>query len=385
MNPQTDQQRMLSDAARQFAEREHTPARLRACRDRNPDFDREVWTRIADLGWLGVLVPEKDGGLGGGFGDMAQLVYAWGRACAPEPLVATGVLALRALAHADGPARDRLLGNLVAGRKVVAVASDSAVRESAGVLDGTLRLVVPAHADEFLVPAGAKLLRVAAGASGVTITHQRRADGSHAARITLTGVKTAPEDLVATSAAPLERALDEARILAAVEMCGMMKAMLDMTLDYLRTRVQFDKPIGSFQALQHRAVDLFIAEQLARDVAQSACAALDAGGVPVNALALLACRAKARAGESLNLIAREAVQMHGAIGFTDEYALGLYVNRALVLSAWLGNAAALRARYARLAPPLEALGATPQSCASPAQEATPPSASRSPQQGARAA
>jgi len=145
-------------------------------------------------------------------------------------------------------------------------------------------------------------------------------------------------------------------VLAAVEMSGMMRAMLDLTLDYLRTRVQFDKPIGSFQALQHRTVDLYVAEQLARDVAQAACTALD-NGAAGNERALVASRAKARACESLNRLARECVQLHGAIGYTEEYALGAYVNRALVLSAWLGNAAAHRRRYARLAPPLEVLGA----------------------------
>ena len=357
MIPQTDQQRMLADAARQFADREHTPQRLRACRDRKPDFDRNLWQSIAGLGWLGVLVPEEDGGLGAGLGDMAQLVYAWGRACAPEPLVAAGVLAARAVVHADGPARARLLGGLTEGKTVIALASDADLRETSGTLDGTLRLVVPAHADGFVVRAGERLVWVASEAKGVSIAHERRADGSHAARVTLASVKTSPDDIVATTPAPAERALDEARILAAVEMCGMMKAMLDMTLDYLRTRVQFDKPIGSFQALQHRAVDLYVAEQLARDVAQQACSAVDEGALQGNELALLACRAKARAGESLALISREAVQMHGAIGFTDEFALGLYVNRALVLFAWLGNTTMMRARYARLAPPMQALAA----------------------------
>jgi len=355
MTPQTDQQRMLADAAKQFADREHASARLRACRDRHPDFDRDVWQRMAGLGWLGVLAPEADGGLGAGFGDMAQLVYASGRACAPEPLVATGVLAVRALVLSDGPARERLLGDLIEGRVVAALAADTELSASSGKIDGRLRFVVPAHADGFIVNGGGRLIWVNASANGVTITHERRADGSFAARVSLNAVATDAADVVATSPAPAARALDEARILAAVEMCGMMRAMLDLTLDYLRNREQFGKPIGSFQALQHRAVDLYIAEQLSRDVAQAACAAVDAGSLDASEIALLACRSKARAGDSLHRIAREAVQMHGAIGFTDEYALGLYVNRSLALCAWLGNAAELRARYASLAPQFEAL------------------------------
>lgn len=375
MISQTDQQRMLADAAKQFADSEHVPARLRACRDRHPDFDRSVWESIAGLGWLGVLVPEADGGLGAGFGDMGQLVYAWGRACAPEPLLAGGVLAARTLVHSDGPARARLLDGLVAGTLVPALAAHDAdtlaqaapevhaTRGGQGFqLGGQARFVVPADADGFLVAAtsgaGTLLFWVPSSANGLAVAHERRADGSFAARLALNNVTLGADDLVASAAvadAAIARATDEALVLAAVEMSGMMRAMLELTLEYLRTRVQFGKPIGSFQALQHRTVDLYVAEQLARDVAQAACSALDAGVAGVER-ALLASRAKARAGESLNRLARECVQLHGAIGYTDEYALGAYVNRALVLSAWLGNASAHRQRYARLAPALEVLG-----------------------------
>ncbi len=376
MRAQTDQQRMLADAAKQFADSEHTRDRLRACRDRHPDFDRSVWQRIAALGWLGVLVPEDAGGLGAGCGDMAQLVYAWGRACAPEPLVASGVLAARVLVHADGPARARLLEGLVGGRLIAALAAhggDTLAYAAPEVhatragpdyrLSGQARYAVPADADGFIVAAtsesGTQLYWVASRADGLAIRHERRADGSFAAHLTLDAVTVAATDVVAdarTADAALARATDEALVLTAVEMAGMMRAMLDLTLEYLRTRVQFGKPIGSFQALQHRSVDLYVAEQLARDVAQAACTALDAGAEG-DERALIASRTKARACASLERIAREAVQLHGAIGFTDEYALGAYVNRALVLSAWLGNANAHRQRYARLAPPLEVLGA----------------------------
>lgn len=376
MIPQSDQQRMLADAAKQFADSEHTTARRRACRERIPDFDRSVWQSIAGLGWLGVLVPEDRGGLGAGFGDMGQLVYAWGRACAPEPLVAAGVLAARSLVHADGPACTRLLESLVAGTLVPALAAhagDTLAHEAPGVhaspdgadwrLGGQARYAVPADADGFIVAAtsgtGTQLFWVPSDAAGLAIRRERRADGSFAASLTLENVAVGAADVVAsakTADVVVARATDEALVLVAVEMAGMMRAILDLTLEYLRTRVQFDKPIGSFQALQHRTVDLYVAEQLARDVAQAACGALDAGA-DGDERALLASRAKARACESLNRIAREAVQLHGAIGFTDEYALGAYVNRALVLSAWLGNANAHRARYARLAPPLEVLSA----------------------------
>ena len=356
MTPATDQQRMLADAARQFAA-EHTPERLRACRDRHPDFDRSVWQSIADLGWLGVLVPEERGGLDAGFGDMAQLVYAWGRACAPEPLVATGVLAARALVLGKGPARNRLLEALVTGECIPALAAgEGAVTWAKGQLNGARRFAVPAHADGFLVQTDQGLCWVERDAAGVKIDHERRADGSHAAWLHLSMVDASEDHRVSEDDGAARRATDEARVMAAVEMSGMMQAMLELTLEYLRTREQFGKPIGSFQALQHRAVDLYIAAEVARDVAQAACDSLDAG-LSDDALVLTASRAKARAGDALDRIARESVQLHGAIGFTDEYALSLYVNRALTLSAWLGNAAQMRRRYAQAAPPLEVMSA----------------------------
>ena len=155
------------------------------------------------------------------------------------------------------------------------------------------------------------------------------------------------------AAAASEHARDNALVMAAVYMTGAMRSVNAMTQEYLRTRTQFGKPIGSFQALQHKAVDMHIAEQLARDVAQNACTLIDAGCTPYQR-ACLASRAKARAGESLDRIARMAVQLHGAIGFTDEYDLSLHLNRALALSAWLGNADEHVARYARHAAPFEA-------------------------------
>jgi alkylation response protein AidB-like acyl-CoA dehydrogenase len=141
--------------------------------------------------------------------------------------------------------------------------------------------------------------------------------------------------------------------MAAVSMSGTMRAINALTQEYLRTRTQFGKPIGSFQALQHKAVDMHIAEQMARDVAQHACTRVDEGCTS-DERACLASRAKARAGDSLDRIGRMAVQLHGAIGFTDEYDLSLHLKRALTFSAWLGNADEHVARYARHAPPYEA-------------------------------
>jgi alkylation response protein AidB-like acyl-CoA dehydrogenase len=136
--------------------------------------------------------------------------------------------------------------------------------------------------------------------------------------------------------------------IAAAELRGVMTRALEMSLDYLRTRVQFGKPIGAFQALQHRAADLYVQQQLAAAVLDEALRALDAGAAP-RARAMQASRAKARCADAASRITREAIQLHGAIGFTDEYDAGLYLKRALVVSAWLGGPTYHRRRYAALA------------------------------------
>jgi len=365
MRPQTDQQRMLADAARQFAAGCCTPARLRACRGRTPDHDSDVWREMAELGWLSVLVPEADGGLGSGLADMGQLVYEWGAAGGPEPLVATGVLALTMLAQGEGATRSALLERTIQGKALPALAwlahdADCASVSSGWQVSGSARFVTPADATDFLLVfpegSGQPCLHVPASATGIAVQREKRPDGSGSAWLMLDNVRLAKAALLVESASAwraAERARDHALVMAAVSMSGTMRTVNAMTQEYLRTRVQFGKPIGSFQALQHKAVDMHIAEQLARDVAQSACARVDAGCTDAER-ACLASRAKARAGESLDRIARNAVQLHGAIGYTDEYDLSLHLNRALTWSAWLGNADEHVRRYARHAPPFEA-------------------------------
>ncbi|MCW5604340.1 MAG: acyl-CoA dehydrogenase, partial [Burkholderiales bacterium] len=147
-----------------------------------------------------------------------------------------------------------------------------------------------------------------------------------------------------------EKALDHATVIASAELCGVMGRALDMSVEYMKTRVQFGRPIGSFQALQHRAVDLYVQRQIASAVLEEALGVLDRGPGAAERAAL-ASRVKARCADAGLRITREAIQIHGAIGFTDEYDAGLYLKRATVLAAWLGNAHAHRRRYARLVPP----------------------------------
>ena len=364
-----DTLRMLRDSAADFAT--FDAARVRRLRGSEPGFERSVWREMAAMGWLGVLIPEEHGGLGLGPSAAAIIAEQLGRALYPEPYSASAVAATLALLHGDNAAlKQRLLPQLAGGEIVAGLAWQDErggldidqcaveVREQGGraVLDGVSRFVGAAGADGYIVAArsaqGLQLHWVARAAAGLSCETEARADGSASARLRLAAV-AAPADACAASAASARAALalavDHALLAASAELFGLMQCALDMTLDYLRTRVQFGKPIGSFQALQHRAVDMYIQKELTRATLAAAVAALDEPGCDPQRRAAIASSAKARASQAALSICKEALQMHGAIGYTDEYDLGLYLNRALVLSAWLGNAAAHRARYATLA------------------------------------
>ncbi|MCW5603168.1 MAG: acyl-CoA dehydrogenase family protein [Burkholderiales bacterium] len=169
-------------------------------------------------------------------------------------------------------------------------------------------------------------------------------------------------------------AVDKGIIMTSVELTGVMQRALEITLDYMRVREQFGRFIGSFQALQHRAVDLYIQKELAVSAAMAAVAALDRNASRAE-IAAVASRAKSRCADAARLITREAIQLHGAIGFADECDIGLYLQRALVLAAWLGNAAEHRRRYARVSPPEAAL---PSGTRRPARTNWPASGLRAP-------
>jgi alkylation response protein AidB-like acyl-CoA dehydrogenase len=192
-----------------------------------------------------------------------------------------------------------------------------------------------------------------AAAPGLEVEKQRLVDGGFAATLRLDRTPVPGRRRLhsgAIAAPALERALDVAALAAAAEMVGIMDAAFSMTLDYLRTRVQFDRPIGSLQALQHRAADLRIQLELARASVEAAANALDAGA-DARARATAVSAAKARASEAALLITRQAIQLQGAIGYTEEADVGLYLKRAMVLANGFGTASAHRRRFAALAAP----------------------------------
>ena len=360
----------LADSVADYVARSGGVARMRRLRGTAHEYDPAVWKKWAELGWLGILVPEKYGGLGLGLSEMAVVAEGLARALAPEPLNAVAVLTAGVLVAAENEAVKReLLPRLVAGEVIPVLAW----QEDAGNLDpdtprtqavpieggfklsGSKRYIAgAAHADAFIVSADTKneiaLFWVPRGTPGVALQIEPIADGRSFSTLVLQDAQLPEKHCLSRGRSANEAlacALDHAAAISGAELFGVMSRTLEMTLDFLRARVQFGKPIGSFQALQHRAVDLYIQTQLSNAVLEEALLAL-AHNPDGRTRAALVSRIKARCSEAGLRIAREAIQLHGAMGFTDECDVGLYLKRALVLSAWLGNAGYHRRRYAQL-------------------------------------
>jgi alkylation response protein AidB-like acyl-CoA dehydrogenase len=364
---------LLAESVADFVRRATSVARVRALRDSHAECDRGQWRGLAELGWLGILVPERYGGTGLGLTEAAIVAEGLARGLVPEPYTATAVLAASLLSQADNESfKSAMLQRVVAGELIPAVAwqeragelDPGAIDATAVAFEGGFRLAgvkrfiaAAADADGYIVSArhggDLALYWVPRDSAGAGVTLQRLADGRSSGTLSLTGVAVPRESMLASPAvarAVLAQALDRATVVAGAELLGVMGRALDMSFEYMRTRVQFGKAIGSFQALQHRAVDLYLQQELASAVLGDALRALD-GGLDGAARAALASRAKARASEAALRITREAIQLHGAIGFTDDCDVGLFVKRALTVAAWLGNATMHRRRYARLAAP----------------------------------
>jgi len=368
----SEDQELLAKTALDFA-REHSPvSRVRALRDGSDPtgFSRALWKQMAELGWVGILIPESHGGAGMGLADLAVVLEALGRTLAPEPFLSTVLLGGQAIALGGSEAqRQAWLPRVAAGDALLTLAWQearsrydlrrvAATAESEGDgwrLAGEKIQVLDAHvADAFIVSArtgaGAELglFLVPAGAPGLSITRQTRIDARNAGLVRLEGVRVGRDARLGGTedgAALLERVIDRATAGLCAEMLGAMSQVFDDTLQYLKTRVQFGVPIGSFQALKHRAAKLFMEIELARSAVMAAVRAADEGDADLPALVSLA---KARCSDAFVLAANEGVQMHGGVGMTDEYDLGFYMKRARVAEMTFGDAAWHRARWARL-------------------------------------
>ena len=371
----TEEQKLLADSAARFLAKEYKAEHGRARANGSDGLDRAMWSRFAEMGWLGVGVPEDAGGIGGGPVETAILAEAFGRHLVGEPYLASVVLAGSILRAAGGKATE-LLGGIAGGERIVALAhgeaktrydlghvATRAQRAGSGYkLTGDKSVVLAGtEADLLIVSArtagaardheGVTLFLVPRDAHGLAIRGYRTNDGLRAADVALDGVAVQADAAIGPidGGLPLiEQAVDAALVALAAEAVGAMDALIERTREYLRTRVQFGVPIGSFQVLQHRLVDMFMAASLARSTVEVAARALADADESVRVKSRLAAAAKVQAGRAGKLVGQEAVQLHGGMGMTDELAVGRYFKRLTMIDLTLGDADHHQRRFADL-------------------------------------
>jgi len=368
------EQQLLRDNASQFIREAAPVGHMRGLRDRNDaeGFSRELWKQMASLGWAGSFVPEAFGGLGLGYTEVSIILEACGRTLAPTPFLSSVLLGAGCvLASGDSDLQRELLPPLAAGDLLLALAFEETPRfaphhvscraERVGnayrlhgrktyVLDGGSadKLIVSARTSGTTSDrAGISLFLVDANQRGLAVQRTRTIDSRSVATCHLEGVEAQLIGELDGGADILDPVLDRATVALSAEMLGLCTEAYEITVEYLKTRIQFDAPIGSFQALQHRAVEMFGKLELTKSVVQAACDALDDKARHPEA-PRLASAAKAQATTLSRLITREAIQMHGGIGMTDEHNIGLYLKRAATTEATLGDTTHHRARFAKL-------------------------------------
>jgi alkylation response protein AidB-like acyl-CoA dehydrogenase len=351
----TAEQILLRDSAAKFIAAAG-PKVPRASRGHMPSFSPARLRQVGELGWLGMLVPSSADGPGLGLTELALVLEQAGRGLVCEPI---GLAIIAAAALAQGHASHPMLPRAMRGDALVVPALQESAHDPLALrteatgdraprLTGTKMSVCADGAEGFLVSArgsdGPALYYVPRDAAGVAVATATTVDGRALATVEL---NDAPADLVParqSSRCAVAAVTDLALIALSAELLGVMEAAQELAFEYLRVRNQFGKPIGSFQALQHKAVDIYIKTETVRSLLFQVAAAND----PYRIDPALAVAVKAKASEEALAVTQSCIQLHGAIGFTDEHAIGLYLKRAMLLSSLFGNAAAQRRRYSEL-------------------------------------
>jgi alkylation response protein AidB-like acyl-CoA dehydrogenase len=370
----SEDQELLRNAAREFLTRECPMTYVRRMMDDSRGFDDAQWAKMAELGWLGLTVPEAHGGAGLGFVDLVVVLEEMGRVVLPGPFFSTAVVAAPALADAASPAlQAEWLPKIAAGRArgTLALLERSARWDADGValeaspdgggfrLSGTKTFVPDAHTADFLLVAarapgsrgadGLSLLLVDAGDPGIRTTRLQTMDQTRKlCEVELRNV-TVPRSRVigqpGEGAAILDRITTRARTGLAAEMCGGAARVLDISVDYAKVREQFGRPIGSFQAIQHKCATMLVQVENARSAAYYAAWAVGSGSPDA---ALAAAMAKAYGSDAYGHVAAEGIQIHGGIGFTWEHDMHIFFKRAKSSAASFGDASLNREVVARL-------------------------------------
>ena len=347
-----DEQVMLRDMAREWADNESPVAAFRKLRTAAPaeGYDAATWRAVGEMGWAGIVVPEGYGGSAFGYLSLGLVVEQLGRNLAASPLAATAAAATAIALGSSAEAKRDWLPRIAAGEVVATLAVNEGPVHGAGALatsvgdgrlSGTKMFVAEGDGAALFVVAAQDGLYLVAGEEGVTRHRRHMADERSHADIVFDGAPAVKLGGVELTGAVVDRAT----AVVAAEMLGMAEQAFAMTNDFLKTRVQFGQPLSSFQALQHRMARMFTELELMRSALEGALEAIDAGRSDIDQAVSLA---KALAGETLKLVSRETVQLHGGIGMTDEHDAGFYLKRAAVLEAMWGNAAHHRDRFATL-------------------------------------
>jgi alkylation response protein AidB-like acyl-CoA dehydrogenase len=371
----TDEQEALRKSARDFLTERSTTQLVRKLMASKTGFDEGLWKEMSGLGWMGTAISEEDGGLGLGQIELAILTEETGRAILPAPFYSSVGLASPVIAAAaEGTIRKELLGGIASGETRATLAlveaegrwdapgvKAKAVKEGSGyTITGTKLFVPDAHlADEIIVvartsrerdkTAGISLFAVPASDKNVKVRQLETIDQTRRlCRVRLSGVTVGADRLLGREGEAwplLERSLDRAATTLAAEATGVAAKVVELSRDYAKERLQFDRPIGSFQAISHKMADMLVLTENARSTTYYAAWALDEGAPDAS---LAAATAKVAGSEAARTVAQDGIQVHGGIGFTWEHDMHLYYRRAKWLELFLGDAGLWRERVASL-------------------------------------
>ena len=371
----TEEQSMLRDQASAWVVNESPVLKFREVRDSGTEqaFSPTIWDAMVEMGWTGILIPEAYGGSGLGYLTAGVVLEQLGRQLVASPLFASAMAGSSALLLAGSEEQKRtLLPKVVDGTEILSLAVDEGPHhrpaaislraehtDRGWLLNGGKAFVLEGLAATTYVVAartggspgsmeGLTLFLAPASAEGITRERLCTLDSRGYANVTFTHVEIGEDAVLGepdSGGKLLDAVLDRARAGLAAEMLGTAAQAFDMTLEYLKTREQFGRVIGSFQALGHRAAGLFTQMELARSCVEAALQAIDA---QADDIAELCSLSKCRVGEFLHDMSNQLIQIHGGIGMTDEFDAGFYLKRARVLEALFGNQAFHRDRYARL-------------------------------------
>ena len=371
----TEEQEFLRDTAKDFAQERTPVTHFRSLRDNKDEnlWDKDIWQEMVNLGWSGILIPEEFGGSDFGVAGISVILQECGKTLTPSPLFSTGVLGAYAISNfGTQEQKEKYLSKIVSGEITTALAVDESSHhdpsktlfkaEQKGsdfLLNGKKTFVIDGDSADILIIlartsgnsgdlAGLTLFIVESNVEGIKKIKLDMADSRNYANIEFNDVECSNKSILGaleSGGETVERILDIGRIAMSAEMLGNAESAFETTIDYLKQRKQFGVLIGTFQALQHRAAEMFCEIELTKSAVMAAIHGADENS---NELQRLSSLAKTIAGETLNLVSNEAIQMHGGIGVTDEYDLGFFIKRSRVAEQIFGSSTYHTERYANL-------------------------------------